>query len=132
MTWDEWRGSLDGRQTMWIKRMIRIPFWRTHGKTLSVRVDLHKFVRADDEGCFHTHPAWAVRIVLWGGYVEQICTLDGIAWCYWRRPGHVGIVTPTLCHRVDEILNGRASYSLWIRGPVCADVELRGPGWPKQ
>lgn len=25
--WDEWRGSLDGRPTMWISRLFKLPFW---------------------------------------------------------------------------------------------------------
>ncbi len=43
--WDEWRGSMDGRPTMLIKRLIR---WGRF------RVDLHCFVGSDDPGCFHT------------------------------------------------------------------------------
>lgn len=118
MNWDEWRGSLDGRPTMWIKRLLYV---------LRCRIDLHKFVSNDDEGCFHTHPAHAIRIVLWGGYVEQ---LEDGTFATWR-PGNCGIVRPALSHRVASLLNGRVSYSLWLRGPICAGVDLRGPGWPE-
>lgn len=118
MKWDEWRGSLDGRPTMWIKRL---------GKMLGCRLDLHKFVRADDRDCFHTHPAWAIRAILWGGYIEQLWQGEPRIW----SPGSIGIVRPQHCHRVDALL-GKASYSLWLRGPVVAKVERRGRGWQGQ
>lgn len=116
MRWDEWRGSLDGRPTMWIKGLAS---WR------GFNVELHKIVAGDDPDCFHTHPAWAIRFILWGGYVEER---------YFRRrrrwfPGRVGIVSPRYCHRIDRTLWG-ASYSLWLRFPKCAEVRLVGRGWP--
>lgn len=131
--WDEWRGSLDGRPTMWISRLLKIPFWRKAGKWLSVRVDLHKFVGADDWGCFHTHPAHAFRIILKGGYVEQFPDGDMMYW----HPGSFGHVKPELAHRVSALFNNmegepQPSYSLWFRGPICADVKLIGDGWEKK
>lgn len=126
MNWNEWRGSLDGRPTMWIKRLLWIPVWRRQGKWLSCRLDLHMFVNPDDVDCFHTHPAYAIRFVWGGGYVEEF--LDGTFRCW--RPGDIGIVKPSLTHRVHLLLNNEKSYSLWLRGPVCADVERRGQGWP--
>lgn len=126
MNWDEWRGSLDGRPSMFIKRLMRIPIWRRNGKTLSLRLDLHKFIRPDDIDCFHTHPAYAVRVILRTGYVEQL--EDGTYRCW--RPLDIGIVTPRLSHRVHLVLNNIASYSLWLRAPVTAKIDLRGKGWP--
>lgn len=120
--WDEWRGSLDGRPTMWIKRLLRLGRWR---------VDLHKFVGADDPGCFHTHPAYAIRIVLWGGYEEELLTPPVPYFRIWA-PGNVGLIVPRYCHRVSRVLNGRASYSLWLRGTPKHDVRLLGDGWAKQ
>lgn len=125
INWDDWRGSLDGRPAMWIKRL---------GKVFGCRVDLHKFVRADDPECFHTHPAWAIRIVLWGGYLEEVRGEENKhgwypVWKVGRWPGYIGIIRPSFCHRIDWLKKG-ASYSLWLRGPICADVELRGNGWP--
>ena len=119
MHWHEWRGSLDGRPTMWIRRLLAFR---------GCRLDLHKMVGADDAECFHTHPARAVRLVLWGGYVEQ--TWEG-RWRFWF-PGRVGIVRPDLCHRIAGLRNGRVSYSLWLRFPKCARVDLRGTGWDDQ
>jgi hypothetical protein len=86
------------------------------------RVDLHKFIRADDPDCKHTHPASAIRIVLWGGYVEEL--RDGTLRTL--QPGTIGIVRPELCHRIHRLLNGRCSYSLWLRGRKRAPVEIVG------
>lgn len=116
ITWDEWRGSLDGRPTMWIKRLASFR---------GMRLDLHKMVDVDDPGCYHTHPATAVRVILWGGYAEQLESGDTAFWL----PGDVGIVRPALAHRVAA-LNGAVSYSLWLRFRKTAGVELHGSGWP--
>jgi len=116
MKWDGWRGSMDGRPTLWEKRLVSF-----NGRAL----DLHKMVAKDDADCFHTHPAYAIRIIIWGGYVEEI---EGGAHRMWR-PGMIGIVPPSLSHRVAGLRNGRASYSIWIRLRKRAKVELRGDGW---
>jgi hypothetical protein len=120
MKWDEWRGSNDGRPSMLIKRLFEWRGWR---------LDLHKFIRADDLTCFHTHPATAIRIILWGGYTEEIDTrIPGRVLYDYRRlmPGYIGIVRPELCHRVHELRNGHSSYSLWLRGPKTHAVEIIG------
>lgn len=123
--WDEWRGSLDGRPTMLIKRLVHFASWR---------LDLHKMIRGDDLECFHTHPAFALRVVLWGGYEEQVDVSGGGALSYCRvwGPANFGIVKPSLCHRVSRLLNGSSSYSLWLRAPARYDVHLRGRGWPNK
>lgn len=115
--WDEWRGSLDGRPTMWIKYLFKCWRW-------DIRLDLHKMVAVDDPGCYHTHPATAVRVILWSGYAEELEDGRVVLWL----PGDVGIVRPTLAHRVMAV-NG-VSYSLWLRFRKTANVDLRGPGWP--
>lgn len=114
--WDEWRGTKAGHVVMRIKS---IATWRGR------RVDLHQMVDADAAGCFHTHPARAVRIILWAGYTEEI---EGGATRRWW-PGMVGLVRPELSHRIAAV-HGRASYSLWIRGRKSHPVQLRGDGWP--
>ncbi len=119
MRWHEWRGSMDGRPTLWVRHILC-----GRGR----HVDLHKMIGADDAGCFHTHPALAVRIVLWGGYVEEI---EGGA-RRTLRPGMVGIVRPSLSHRIESLCNGRISLSLWIRFRKSAPVRLRGDGWLDQ
>lgn len=122
MNWDEWRGN--DKPAMWIKRLFHR--W---GRV----VDLHKVVAADDKHCFHTHPSYCFRLILWGGYVEEIYDLEyqfyGEGERRTWRTGSFGIVKPSLCHRFHGLLKG-PSYSLWIRGKVRAKVELKGSGWP--
>jgi len=119
MTWDEWRGSMDGRPTLWVRHIARLA-----GRL----IDVHKMVAKDDPDCFHTHPAYAIRVILWGGYIEE---LEGGKHRTWF-PGMVGIVAPTCSHRIAGLRNGRVSYSLWVRFRKRTAVELRGDGWRKQ
>lgn len=111
--YDRWVGNGDGLPVFWVKNLLRLFGWT---------VRLHKFVKADAPGCFHTHPALAIRIILWGGYVEELG--DGTWKTWW--PGRIGIVRPELEHRIDRLRNGRASYSMWIRGPLIEKVTTRG------
>ena len=113
ISWDEWRGSIDGRPALWIKKLVRLA---------GCVIQLHKFVRADDPGCFHTHPAYALRIILRGGYVEELGGGRLVEW----RPGMIGIVPPHLEHRIHALRNGRESWSLWVRGPKIKPIKVRG------
>jgi hypothetical protein len=113
MKWDEYRHNFDGVPVFFIKRLVQ---------GFGCVVQIHKFVKADAEGCFHSHPAWAFRLVLWGGYVEE--TGDG-RWCTWF-PGRCGIVRPDFEHRIGGLRNGRSSFSLWLRGPRVASINVRG------
>lgn len=122
MKWDEWRGSLDGRPTFYSKRIFTVFGWR---------VSIHKFVSTDDDGCFHSHPATAFRVILWGGYEEEIRVSAVQTYLRKRRPLHASFVQPYLVHRVHSLINGRASYSLWVRGPKTNQIELLGGGWAK-
>jgi hypothetical protein len=119
MSWDEWYGAMDGRPVLWIKHLFC-----GRGR----HIDLHKMVAVDDPDCFHTHPAYAIRIILWGGYVEEWEGGRCKAW----RPGMIGLVTPTCSHRIAELRNGVVSYSLWVRFRKQAPILLRGSGWQKQ
>ena len=126
MKWDEWRGSLDGRPVFYSRKLFEI---------FGVRFSIHKMVGPDDWGCFHTHPAKAIRIVLWGGYDEEIQKIYET--CETRRtercgPGTIGMVRPEHCHRITRLLNGKNSFSLWIRFKKTAQVHLRGEGWAEQ
>ena len=119
----------DKKVVMYIKVLLRV---------FGCHIDFHKMVRADVIGCFNTHPAWAIRVVLWGGYVEEIHELaDNEFHGYYTklrtiRPGFIGIVRPEFCHRLQRLRNGKASYSLWFRGPAIAPILLRGDGWPRE
>jgi len=120
MRWDEWRGSIDGRPTLWVRHLLC-------GR--GFHIDIHKMIASDDPECFHTHPAYAIRVILWGGYVEEL--YGGCRWRTWL-PGMIGLVTPACCHRIGGLRNGHVSYSLWIRFRKVAKVELRGAGWDRQ
>jgi len=119
MNWDRWIGNHAGEPVFYIKHLFHFRGWR---------IDLHKFVKADAYECFHTHPAYALRIILWGGYLEEIYEEDD--WNGYKRwaPGMFGMVRPEFTHRLESILKG-VSYSLWVRAPRCADIELVGGGW---
>lgn len=89
-------------------------------KIFGCRVDLHKMYRADEPGRFHSHPAWAFRIILWGGYIEELVMGVKVKWF----PGCMGTIAPTYYHRIDELLNGKYSLSLWIRGPIVQNTHV--------
>ena len=96
-------------------------------------IGFHVFEDADEEGCFHSHPAWAFRLVLWGGYVEEAWIrkdlgLNGYHYVLKKRrffPGRFGFVAPHFEHRIDRLMFKR-SVSLWIRGPLKWDILTRG------
>jgi len=90
------------------------------------RIDLHKIAWPDPWECFHSHPANAIRIVLWGGYVEEY--YDGRM--VERKPGHIGLVRYSDIHRINRLRHERPSYSLWFRGKVRHQTQLKGTGWP--
>lgn len=122
--WDEWRGPPNASgfctiedAVMLVKHLASIRGWK---------VDLHCFIAGDALDCFHTHPAWAFRLILWGGYCEEMESE------YFRKwwPGMFGFVAPWLSHRVAYPLRAR-SYSLWIRGPKKYPIQLRGTGWKR-
>lgn len=115
--WGEWGGDHDGKVTMWIMNLLT---WRGR------KVDLHRMIDVEALGCFHTHPARAIRFVLWGGYTEELEDCTTRRW----KPGKAGLVRPDLCHRISAVYNGRSSYSLWIRGAKTHKIELQGDGWP--
>lgn len=120
LKWDRWVGNMvegsDATPIFFIKHLVRL-FGR--------RIDLHKFIEADLPQCFHTHPGNAIRVVLWGGYVEELPDGSKIEW----KPGMIGLVRPAYSHRIDSLRNGRCSYSLWFRGRDTHIVFLEGSGW---
>lgn len=109
--WDRWVGRKDGTPSMFTKHLLRLGEWR---------VDLHKIVSHDDFLWYHSHPSYCLRIVLWGGYSEERPD--------WSRrtvpPGFFSIVSPGYFHRISGLLGAGPSYSLWIRGPRIAEVQI--------
>jgi len=111
---------------MLIKNLFYIEERRLFGWVVipQLVLDLHMMVRADYAFCYHTHPYWAYRLPIWGGYVEEIeC---GIYTTFW--PFRLGYVHPTLAHRIECLL-GRRSLSLWLRGKSTHPIEKHGVGW---
>lgn len=170
MNWDRWIGNFDNTPVFGIKHLLKIPFptlrerykpdltlWNELGCFVELdfkehlRADLHEFVAADAPGCYHSHIANAVRIVLAGGYVEEVletgeCCVGGTPvseFCcgFPRRrqrrfkqriePGHIGLIRPGFIHRVDSLLAG-PSLSLWLRGRVTHAVRLYGEEYERR
>jgi hypothetical protein len=149
MKWDEWRGSKwDDEQMKWLPTFYSKTFFRMFGWKFC----LHKFVAADEPDCFHTHPANAIRIVLWGGYEEEVWydeprdveagteLVEGRVFRKTKRTqrerfrvpaGYTGLVRPAFAHRIHKLSNGKVSYSLWLRFKITHDVHMVGPGWGK-
>lgn len=123
MRWDEWVGSSDQRPAMWTKNLLRV---------LGCRIDIHKFIRPDNEGCYHSHPAYAIRVILRGGYDEDVHEGE-IPPGYIRirklkrwRPFMIGLVRPQTVHRVHTLLGDGPAYTLWIRFRKVAPITLVG------
>lgn len=109
-----------GAPVMQIKHLLKV---------YGCRADLHHMIRADERDCFHTHPAFAIRVVLAGGYVEEV--YPGGHFQAWA-PGDIGIIKPDFCHRIEYVTDQtKGSYSLWLRGRITHDVELYGRGWER-
>lgn len=119
--WNEWRGHFDGTPVFYSRTLFRIKEWK---------ICIHKMVEADLLDCFHTHPATAWRIILWGGYSEEI-RLDssGSSIIKKLRPCYIGKVKPEFTHRIYRLTNKTSSFSLWVRGPITHQVKLIGKGW---
>jgi len=120
------RNDHDGREVFYGYKL-----WGQGKDELSIR--LHKFISADDKRCYHTHPAKGIRIVLWGGYEEEVIVAetntfsDGpISEFREIRPGFIGWITPEFEHRIERLLNGKASWSLFIRWPYTHKITTRG------
>ncbi len=88
-------------------------------------VGVHRFVGADAPDCFHTHFGVAYRLILWGGYVEEVLRYGRTRRRTWY-PGRFGRITHDYEHRVDYLLNGKSSWSLWLRGPITHPITTRG------
>jgi hypothetical protein len=113
LKWDEYRDNFNGQPVFFIKKLFT---------GFGCAIQVHKFVKADEPNCFHSHPAWAIRIILWGGYVEEMVDERWRTWF----PGRIGIIRPDFQHRIGGLRNGRSSWSLWLRGPKVATINITG------
>lgn len=124
--WDFAVWNIDENQpVMYVKNLVHL---------FGCRIDLHQMIRPDLPECFHTHPAHAYRLCLWGGYIEEALfpgyspPIDRAKLEVW--PGFFGPIEPEYCHRLHALPKG-SSWSLWFRGRVCAEIKLVGSGWPE-
>ncbi|WP_425618078.1 hypothetical protein NA78x_001771 [Anatilimnocola sp. NA78] len=109
--------------------LIRWSMWLPFGCSLK----LHQIVRPDDDRCMHDHPWWFLRIILWGGYTEDVrhaFELNETAWMLdvytetcvrkpWRpwAPWRIYWCPSNFAHRITKLTNGRSSWSLVLCGP---------------
>lgn len=123
---DVWPGELGG-VLMKIRRCLPDGAGGHHGLG-DWQLDVHQIWTADPPERFHTHRYEAWRVVLRGGYEEEVH--DGPRPRIIRRcgPGYVSRVYPEYCHRIHRLLDG-PSTSLWLRGPPVAPLRFRGTGW---
>ena len=130
MKWDKWQGPFskkddpEGKSAVMYSKYIinwKLSFWPYH-----IVVDIHKMVRSDPEQCYHSHPYNALRIPFWGGYIEEMP--NGSQRTILPFLG-LGIIRWNFAHRIHKLLNGRVSYSLWIRFKSMHNIEEIGEGW---
>lgn len=105
---------------------------------LGCHLDVHEFQQPDMVDCLHTHPSYALRFPIWGGYWEEIATEYvrdtgevKVREYIERKPFRLSIVPPAMAHRLANFRNGKtSSWSLWFRLPVMEEIYLIGEGWP--
>lgn len=118
MKWDRVQISeKDGLPLIYIKTLFSFG-----GRSIR----LHKIIYPDPWEQFHTHPGRAIRIILWGGYVEEMHDGTMREWL----PGMIGLLRHDDCHRINRLRHERPSYSLWLRGKARHETMLKGTGWP--
>jgi hypothetical protein len=106
-----WRDINDtAGENLYLRRWIlSLPFgW-------SIKV--HKIVQPDHDRCQHDHPWAFVRIILWGGYIEErgnkIVTLK--PWRPWA-PWRIYPVWGRFKHRIDHLLKDE-SWTIMLCSP---------------
>lgn len=99
--------------------------WERMGRA----VELHRMLNPDDPDCFHTHPAeQSMRMVVEGGYVEEVYSHGGKGSLHAVSVGHFGEVSHGFAHRIHALPHG-ISVSLWWRGVREHEIKLLGRGW---
>lgn len=111
----------DGQGVLYLRRWILTP------RIFGYQIFLHKIVRPDHDRCLHDHPWGFFGIVLSGGYTEDLP--GGIRRT--NKPGRfINRWSPNFTHRIHSLLNGKASWTLLIRGPYRRSWGFYTPrGW---
>ncbi len=114
--------------------------WRSNPTKQSVRLQLHRFHRSDEDEQCHDHPwSWAISFVLVGGYREErrvyFDTSVGrlsLVLPFVRKPWRFNTLRADTFHRVD-LLDGEC-WTLFFSGPVVKSWgfwdRLTGQYWP--
>lgn len=103
--------DIAGTSPYLIRWTLELPF--------GLSLKLHQIVRPDDDRCPHDHPWWFLRVILWGGYVEEHGVDNRVAhrkpWRPWA-PWRVYFCSPQFRHRITELPRG-SSWTLALCGP---------------
>jgi hypothetical protein len=90
--------------------------WRPDARIDAPSLLLHRFVASDPDHAVHSHPwAWAMSLILVGGYRETRCLPNGTRVEREYYPGDVNVILATDRHRI-ELLDGDC-WTLFLAGP---------------
>jgi hypothetical protein len=86
------------------------------------QINLHRITGRDHVNVFHSHPAKAIRILLKGGYIEEVPKGRYSDYDYWHC-GRIGFIEPQFVHRIAHV-EDNGSWTLWIRWPITHKIKL--------
>lgn len=117
-------GNVDAPQTL--RWHLWIPKW-VHN--LGFRLNLHHWLRSDDDRALHDHRGDSLSLILSGGYYE----VTSHAWepmqRKWYGPGSIIFRRGEQPHRV-ELKPGATAWTLWFRWPFRREWGFYCPkGW---
>jgi len=100
--------NIDGSAPYLVRWSINLPF--------GLSLKLHQILRPDDDRCQHDHPWWFLRLILWGGYVEELADRQQncLPWRPWA-PWRVYFCPLHFRHRIRS-LHRESSWSLVLCG----------------
>lgn len=90
-------------------------FVKYHLDDLPPYAVLHRFT-APDHGDPHDHPFSADSLIISGGYIEEVYSLDGTMTVEHRKPGETVHVAADKIHRIIELPEGDC-LTLFVPGP---------------
>lgn len=69
-----------------------------------VQTWMHRFLSADVDRHFHSHPWYADSTIICGGYVESSTLIDNLDHHHIQRfgPGDLNIINPTTLHKISS------------------------------
>ncbi len=117
-------GPADNPQTL--RWHLWVPHWLHN---IGFRLNLHRWLRSDDDRVLHDHRGDSLSLILRGGYYE----VTSHAWeplkRKWYGPGAVIFRRGETPHRV-ELKPGTTVWTLWLRWPFRREWGFYCPkGW---